>query len=131
MTANKNIISVLIGLLFLVVLFHLLIIVKIIPFEIAWGGRLKSEQQMYVFEGISIGLNLFLIMILVLRLKNIKRKFTNIVLWIFFVLFSLNTIGNLLAQTNFEKCFSILTFIFAGLILKILLKKKQNPIKNP
>jgi hypothetical protein len=123
--AKKNIIRVLTGLLVLVIAFHFLILVKIIPFNIAWGGWLKSEQEMYMFESISITLNLFLIWILSLKAKNVKRKFIDITLWIFFVIFSLNTIGNLFAHTNFEKYFSILTLIFALLLLKILWKKND------
>lgn len=128
--AKKNIIRVLTGLLVLVIAFHLLILVKIIPFNIAWGGRLKSEQEMYMFESISISLNLFLIWILSLKAKNVKRKFIDITLWIFFVIFSLNTIGNLFAHTNFEKYFSILTLIFALLLLKILWKKNDEHTKT-
>lgn len=125
MTATeKSIIKILIGLLFLVIIFHLLIIVKIIPFNIAWGGRLETEQQMYVFEGLSIAINLLLIWILSLKVKQPKNKYVNAILWIFFIIFSLNTIGNLFAHTNFEKGFSIITLVFALLILKILLKKK-------
>ncbi len=124
MISQNNAIKLLIGLLSLVIVFHFLIIVKIIPFNIAWGGRLKSDQEMYVFEGISIVINLFLIWVLSLKLKNVKGKLINIMLWIFLGIFTLNTIGNLFAQTNFEKFFSILTFVFALLILRILIKNK-------
>lgn len=123
-TTDKNIINILIGLLFLVIIFHLLIVIKIIPFNIAWGGRLNSEQEMYVFEGLSIALNLFLIWVLSLKAKNPKNKYVNSILWVFFFIFSLNTIGNLFAHTNFEKFFSIITLVFALLILKIVLKRK-------
>jgi len=124
MISQNNAIKLLIGLLSLVIVFHFLIIVKIIPFNIAWGGRLKSDQEMYVFEGISIVINLFLIWVLSLKLKNVKGKLINSMLWIFLGIFTLNTIGNLFAQTNFEKFFSILTFVFALLILRILIKNK-------
>lgn len=121
---DKNTIKLLTGLLVLVIAFHSLILVKIIPYSIAWGGRLQSDQEMYVFESISIGLNLFLIWVLSLKIKNPQNKYINIILWIFFFIFSLNTIGNLFAHTNFEKFFSIVTLAFALLLLKVLLKKK-------
>lgn len=124
MINHKNANRLLIGLLSLVVIFHFMILFKIVPFNIAWGGRLKSEQEMYVFECISIALNLFLIWIVLLKAKNVTPKLINIILWIFFGIFSLNTIGNLFAQTTFEKYFSILTIIFSLLILRILIKKK-------
>ena len=34
-------------------IFHLLILSQIIPFEIVWGGKLKTTEEMYVFESIS------------------------------------------------------------------------------
>ena len=124
MFKNEKAIKLLIGLLSLVIVFHILVLLQIIPYNIAWGGRLKTVQEMYVFEIVSIALNLFLIWIVWLRAKNVKSKIVNIILWVFFGIFSLNTIGNLFAQTTFEKYFSILTLIFALLILKILIKKK-------
>jgi hypothetical protein len=120
----KNSIKILTGLLSLVIIFHILILVKIIPYENAWGGRLKTEQEMFVFETFSIVLNVFLIGILFLKIKHSKNKIINGVLWFFFALFLLNTLGNLLAHTNMEKSFAVLTFLFSLLLLKILLEKK-------
>ncbi len=60
---------------------------------------------MYMSESTSIILNLFLTWILSLKAKNVKHKFIDIALWVFFVIFSLNTIGNLFAHTNFENTF--------------------------
>ena len=124
MIKKEDAIKLLIGLLSLVIIFHILVLLQIIPFNIAWGGRLETMQEIYVFESVSIAINLFLLWIVWLRAKNVKSKTVNIILWVFFGIFSLNTIGNLFAQTTFEKYFSILTLIFALLILKILIKKK-------
>jgi hypothetical protein len=121
---EKNTILILVGLISLVIIFHLLILFKIIPSEIAWGGRLKTEQEMFVFETVSVALNLFLIWILTMKVKQPESKIINIVLWLFFVVFILNTVGNLFAHTNLEKLFSILTFVLAILILRILMKGK-------
>ena len=126
MISNKHAIRLLIGLSSLGIVFHILVLLKIIPHEVAWGGRLKSVQEMYVFESVSIALSLFLIWIYLLKAKNVKRKTVNIILWIFFVVFSLNTVGNLVAKTTFEKYFSILTLFSAILTLKILLSKNDN-----
>jgi len=98
--------------------------IKIIPYAIAWGGRLQNDEQMYIFETGSIIINLFLISILLMKGRYIplqfKDKALNILLWIFFILFILNTLGNLFAQTNFEKLFAILTLTLASLIWVIL-----------
>ena len=97
---------------------------KVIPYAIAWGGRLQNDEQMYLFETVSIIVNLFLIFILLMKGRYIrlqlKEKLLNLVLWIFSILFLLNTVGNLFAQTNFEKMFAVLTLTLSILILKIL-----------
>ena len=110
-----------------VILFHLGILTKIIPYDVIWGGRLNNDVEMYVFEGISILVNLLLGLVLLIKgeylLKLIPTSVVNIILWIFFSLFGLNTIGNIFAETLFEKSFSLLTLIFTYFIWTILKKK--------
>ena len=131
---HKISIHILLGLIIAVILFHLSIIVKIIPYSIAWGGRLQNDSQMYVFEVISIIINLFLGLVLLMKGNDIKYQFKkktiDIILYIFLALFVLNTIGNLFAKTNFEKLFSILTFAFAIFIWIILKAKNILDTKN-
>lgn len=128
MLKTENSIKIVLGILLMVTVFHLCLIVKLIPYDIAWGGRLKSDNEMYVFEAISIFINLFLIVLLLIKGSYLKfrvnGKVINSILWIFFFIFILNTIGNILAKTNFEKFFSVLTLILALFILNIL--KKTN-----
>jgi hypothetical protein len=125
---NKLSINILLGLLSAVILFHIGVIVKLIPYDIAWGGRLQSDSEMYVFETISILINLFLGLVLLMKGEYIKfrfkRKTTDIILWIFLALFVLNTVGNIFAKTNFEKSFAALTFVLAILIWTILKTKR-------
>ena len=75
-----------------VILFHICIIVKIIPYDITWGGRLQNENEMYVFESVSILLNLLLVAILLMKGDLIKYKFSskilNVILWVFFAVFT-------------------------------------------
>ena len=74
---------------------------KIIPYEITWGGKLKTDNEIYVFEIISILINSFFIFMLLHKGDYIKsffsKKSVSIILWIFFVIFVLNTVGNLFA----------------------------------
>lgn len=128
---TQNAIKIMLGLLTIVISLHLLIMIKIIPYKVAWGGRLQNDEQMYVFETISIIINLLLIFILLMKGRYIqfyiKEKIQNIMLWIFLILFILNTVGNLFAQTNIEKLFAILTLVFAFLIWGVL---RPNVIKG-
>jgi len=130
--AKSMSIKLLIGLLTLVILFHGCIMAKIIPYGIAWGGRLENDTQMYIFESVSILINAFLITVLLLKANYIHHRFSDKwlhgILWVFQLLFILNTVGNILAKTNFEKFFAILTFAFAMLLWIIL--KKENDITD-
>ena len=65
-------IKLFLGLLFLVILFHICIITKMIPYNIAWGGRLTNDTEMYVFETISILINIFLSWILLMKSNLLK-----------------------------------------------------------
>jgi len=64
----------LIILLTAVVCFHLCIMVKLIPYNIAWGGRLENDLQMYIFETISILMNAILISALFLKNRIINHQ---------------------------------------------------------
>ncbi len=124
----NNAIKIFLGFQIAIILFHLCIIAKIIPYNITWGGRLQNDNEMYVFETISVLINLFLCWIILMKSNLVKYRFpnkvVNVILWIFFVIFVLNTIGNIFAKTFFEKQFAFLTGAFSILLLIILKKKK-------
>ncbi|PWJ57369.1 hypothetical protein CLV98_10776 [Dyadobacter jejuensis] len=121
-------IRILMLILTLLLVFHFAIITHYVPYDIAWGGRLTTDQEMYVFESISILANLFLPITLAVKGRYLSwtwsSTFVNVVLWIFFLLFILNTIGNLLAKSTFERVFSVLTAVMSVLIRTILRPRK-------
>jgi len=121
-------IKILLGTVVAVTVFHLCILFKIIPYDITWGGRLTNDKEMYVFESFSIGINLIFGLVLLIKGNYIKpflsSKVVDITLWVFLILFALNTVGNLLAKTNFERAFTVLTLLNAVLIWLVLRKKK-------
>jgi hypothetical protein len=119
-----------IGLLSMVLLFHVLIFLQIIPYRIVWAGKLNSVKEMRVFETISILINVFIVLVLLVKANyiknNISKKLVNGIIWIFVMIFIANTIGNLFATTNFELyVFTPLTFILSLLCLRIVLEKSQ------
>ena len=125
---DKNATKVFLGLLFLIVLFHFCIILKIIPYHITWGGRLDNDNEMYFFETISISINAFLSWVLLMKGNFVKYKFPQrtilAILWVFLIILVLNTIGNIFAKTYFEKFFAILTGFFAVLLWRIMKERK-------
>ena len=56
----KLTIKLLLWLIAMVILFHLAILTKLIPYEVTWGGRLSDDSEMYMFEGVSIMINVIL-----------------------------------------------------------------------
>ena len=125
----KLTIKMLLWLIAAVTLFHLAVLIKIIPYEITWGGKLKNDAEMYLFESISILINLFLAYVLLVKgeyvSKLISTEVVNIILWVFLFIFGLNTLGNILAETLFEKSLSLLTLVFTFLLWNILKKSKK------
>lgn len=111
-------------------IFHLLIMIGVIPYALTWGGKLESTKEMLVFETISILINLFFIHTLLQKGSYIRstysKKFIRIILWVFFILFILNTAGNIQAVTTFEKCLTVVTGLNAVLLLMILLRDKES-----
>jgi hypothetical protein len=126
----KVAISLFLILLLLVLIFHFLVILKIIPYNIVWAGKIENDAQMNLFESISILINFILLTAIlvkgnILRLK-INRIIIQVILYIFVVIFALNTVGNLFAKMSLETyIFTPLTFISAFLCLRIALEKSK------
>ncbi len=115
-------------LLILVLCYHLLILTELIPYKVVWGGRIETKPQMYVFETISIVINLIILTIILIKEKLIKTKrssrIINISLWVLVVIFLLNTVGNLFSNNYLEIIiFTPLTFISAVLCYRITFEK--------
>ena len=116
------------GLLSVAVIFHVLILIGAIPYEIVWGGRLKSSSQMYSFEITSLALNLLMLSVVSVHTGYIKtridRRIARFGLWAMFVLFLLNSIGNLLSVNEIEKLiFTPVTILLALFSLRLAMAK--------
>lgn len=108
----------------LALIFHGLVIFKIIPYTIVWGGRLKTDTDMYRFEIVSILINTAFILIFLIKSKlipfQINPLMMNIILWVMAGVFALNTWGNLISKNKWEKIiFTPLTII--STILTVIL----------
>lgn len=122
-------IQVMLVLLFLVLIFHVLVLTQIIPDTIVWGGKFENADQLQQMELVSILVNAILLFLILVKGTILKIKLPalliTILLWIFVVLFFLNTIGNLFAETMTEKIiFTPLTLISAFFCLRIVTEKK-------
>lgn len=122
----KFAINTMLTMLCLVIVFHLFVLSQIIPFNIVWGGKFENVTQMRSFEITSVLINLFMIFIIAIKGQYIKFdlpiRLINIILWLFVLLFTLNTIGNLFAKTSTEALvFTPLTLVSSVLCVRIVM----------
>lgn len=108
-----------------VILFHVLVLLQIIPYTIVWAGKLENVSEMQSFETVSILINIFLIFVMLFKANyihnKIPSKFLNGIIWLFVVAFSVNTIGNLFAKSKLEIYIGTsLTFISTILCWRIV-----------
>lgn len=109
------------GLLILLCFFlllHFIILLKIIPYNLIWGGRLKSDKEMYRFEIFSVLItSLFIVVILVQAgfwTINISNRIITVSLWIMTGFFLLNTLGNIISKNKIERLvFTPITILLA------------------
>jgi hypothetical protein len=124
--SKKFAVNALLGILMLIVVFHLLVISTIIPYSIVWAGKFKSYQEALPFEIVSLLLNVSFIFLVRHRARNIASKIGRIGMWLMFVLFALNTVGNFFAESDFEKYAGIpLTFVLALLSLRLAIQDRK------
>lgn len=120
----------LLSLLSLFLLFHFMIMLGVIPFEIVWGGRLTNRSQMLRSETVSVILNLLMIGVVAIKTNILKidlpQLFLKIILWLMFLLFLLNTLGNLFSLNKFEQfVFTPVTLVLSLLSLRLALSKTK------
>ena len=135
MISKRIALKLMIGLLSIILVFHLCVLFEIISYKIVWAGKLESKEEMYVFESISILINFFLIIVLTIKFQNIKKsetnKIINTIIWGGAFLFALNTLGNLFAKSLIEQILgTLLTFISATLCSIIVKKKNKRNANN-
>ncbi len=116
------------ALLSCVVVFHLLILVGVIPYAIVWGGRLESASQMYVFEAVSLAINLGMMLVIGVKGGYVKPCLSHgvvrAILWVLVILFLLNTVGNLFSLSTLESIvFTPLTLVSALLCYRMVIEE--------
>ena len=91
---------------------------------------METKEELLIFEIISLAVIVFCVLTVMIKAGRLNapgfRKVSGVVLWILFVLFLLNTIGNILARTTFEKFFGIVTLLLAILCLRLALEAEDS-----
>jgi len=121
-----NILLAAMGLLFI---FHFLVLFKVIPADIVWGGQISSSStNLITLEIIALAVTLLFMIIIAAKTGYIKSgKFSgaiNVGMWIVFAYLVLNTVGNLASGISFENLiFAPITIILAFCALRLAREK--------
>jgi len=111
----------------LLLVFHFLVILKLIPASIMWGGQATSSN-LIMLEVIAIAVTLFFGYVIAAKTGYVNAgKFTgviNVLVWIIFLFLLLNTLGNLASGVSAENfIFAPITLILALCALRLAIEK--------
>ncbi len=121
-----NILLAALGVLFI---FHILVILGLIPADIVWGGQVKDAQaNLVLLETIALLVTLLFIFIVAVKTGYIKmdrlRGVINAGIWLIFIFMILNTLGNIASAASFENLvFAPITVILALCAFRLAVEK--------
>jgi hypothetical protein len=113
----------------LVVGFHLLVLLGLVPPDIVWGGQIgASSSNLIVLESIALVVSLFFAVVTAAKLGYIQadrfKVAIRVCLWIIFAYLLLNTIGNLASVNSVEKAvFAAITLLLALFALRVAIER--------
>ncbi|MGV3599282.1 MAG: hypothetical protein ACO1PI_15575 [Bacteroidota bacterium] len=126
----KTAVTATVIILLLVTLFNLFVLLGVAPYTIVWGGRLESREQMVVFELVSILINLFCLIIVLVKARGFLPrlgKTADIVTWLLPVMYFFGILGNVASTSAIERALFVpVTVVLFVLTLRIALEKEHS-----
>jgi hypothetical protein len=119
--------------LVLLAIFDVLVLVKVVPSNIVWGGQIQdSANNLVTLELIALLATCLFAIIVAAKMDYIKAgRFSgavNVGVWVIFAYLLLNTVGNLASGISIEKLiFAPITIAMALLALRLAIEKKRTP----
>lgn len=106
-------------LLSLLVVFHSLILAKIIPYKVVWGSRLKTDKDMYRMEAFSTLIMIIFVIVMLHSIQFISLSFLENILpfiyWGMGIVFGVSGLGNALSKSRIEKLiFTPIAILLSG-----------------
>lgn len=121
--------SILLLSLALLAVLHVLILFRVVPAGIVWGGQIgESPGNLVVLETIALLVTLLFALIVAVKAGFVRttrfRRATGLGMWLVFAYFVLNTLGNLASGVTAERLlFTPITILMALLALRLALEK--------
>ena len=120
---------ILIGAFILMLIMHVLVLAKVMPSNLIWGGQVAADgSNLLQLEIVAISLTLIFTGIAAGKMRQINtggsNRWINIGVWIVFAYLVLNTLGNFASGVSLETLiFGPLTIIMAFCALRLALEK--------
>jgi hypothetical protein len=99
--------NLLLGSLGLLAVFHILVLLRVLPADIVWGGAMQdSSSSLFLLEMISLLITLLLAVIIAAKTGYIKavrfQTAVNIGVWVVFAILLLSMLANFASGVAFE-----------------------------
>ena len=120
--------NILLAALGLLLIFHILVLLRLLPAEIVWGGQIQGVQaNLIILESIALVVTLLFMLIIAAKIGYVNAGklsgAVNIGVWFFFVFLLLNTLGNLASGVAFENLvFAPVTILLALCALRLAIE---------
>lgn len=131
----KNLISakltgnILLAALGLLAIFHVLVLLRVIPADIVWGGRIQGvPSNLVTLETIALLVTLLFFVIIAAKTGYVQAGrlsgAVNLGVWLVFAYLILNTLGNLASGISFESLIAApVTIILALCAFRLAIEK--------
>ncbi|MBN1824926.1 MAG: hypothetical protein JW958_01585 [Candidatus Eisenbacteria bacterium] len=122
--------DILLVLLVALALFHVLILLGVLPSGIVWGGRAEGAAGGFrAMEAVSLAITGIMAFVVAARAGHLGSprlgKAVRAALWVMFVYFLLNIAGNLASRSGVERAvFTPFSVILALLVLRVASERK-------
>lgn len=113
----------------LLLIFHILVLLGVIPADIVWGGMIQDAQSNLVtLEVIALLVTGLFMLIIAAKLGYMQAGklsgIVNIGIWLIFAFLLLNTLGNLASGVSFENLvFAPITIILAFCAFRLAIER--------
>jgi hypothetical protein len=113
----------------LLAIFHILVLLKVIPAEIVWGGQIQGvPSNLVALETTALVVSLLFMLIIAAKLGYVRAgKLSGVVtigVWLIFAYLVLNTLGNLASGISFERLlFAPITIMLALCAFRLAIEK--------
>ena len=113
----------------LLLLFHILVLLRVIPADIVWGGQIEGPpKNLVTLEAVALLVTVLFILIVAAKTGYIRADkwsgVVNVGLWLVFAYLLLNTLGNLASGISVEKLiFAPVTVFLALCAFRLAIEK--------